>query len=66
VLALTNVVDFLAYEFAGLRRWRFAGTLVLTSSPYGRLLRHAALLSTGRGNLDASVDRAFDQNLCSV
>jgi hypothetical protein len=32
MLAFADVVHFLAYEFAGLRRRRFAGTLVLTSS----------------------------------
>jgi len=40
MLAFANMMDLFAYEFARLRRWRFAGALVGTCAPNRFLLRH--------------------------
>jgi hypothetical protein len=58
VLTFANVFHFLANEFASLRRRRFAGTLVLTSSFDGRFLGHkdASNWSDGRnGNATTAI-----------
>jgi hypothetical protein len=45
VLALTNVMNLLAHELAGLRRWRLSVPLVSTR-PFQRLFfRHESILA---------------------
>jgi hypothetical protein len=56
VLALTNVMNFLAYELAGLRRWRLSLPLVSTR-PFQRFFFwHESFLA------DVAVQDSFQIN----